>query len=467
MILAPHLLARRYRRIFVASLATLVTSALLLGLVGFLRWRGQQALQGDTRSAAEQAADQLLRGLQSRRGTLTFIRDVLNRRSDLTKAQLQAMGASAVEHTRHLLAAGLLDSDRNISWWYPARALNRTLDQQLTKGVRAHSQLRGFWRVPSTVLINDLQRPLLVMVEPLRAGNGAVIGVFDVKPLLEDFFATGLRQRYPAQVLDDHLVLYRSPDWEPVTETKKPIIVADHLRLDTVRWMVHLQPGSSGVVRTLSWFTLLLIALAAISALGITAIVWILAARAWILERAVARRTSALRRATQRLRQLATTDELTGLHNRRFFLNRWQWECDRAKRYQRPLACLMVDVNGFKLVNDRLGHAAGDVLLKSVAEELRTALRQSDILARFGGDEFIVALPETTPEQATAVAQKLRQIKVYAPVPGGQSVPPVSLSVGLSHIQEHDHNPQALLEAADQALYSDKRRSKLALPASR
>src|SRR6185295_7974180 len=130
-----------------------------------------------------------------------------------------------------------------------------------------------------------------------------------------------------------------------------------------------------------------------------------------------------LQRALKRVRQLAITDELTGLYNRRFFLRRWIWEWERATRYGRPIACLMMDVNKFKDVNDRFGHATGDELLRQVSRELQRTLRQSDILARFGGDEFIAALPETTQAQAQAVADKLRRIRI--PV-GQPSAPPAS-----------------------------------------
>ena len=157
---------------------------------------------------------------------------------------------------------------------------------------------------------------------------------------------------------------------------------------------------------------------------------------------------------------MAVTDELTGLYNRRFFLDRWTWECARAKRYQRPLACLMIDINGFKQVNDQLGHPTGDLVLKHVAQELKTALRQADILARIGGDEFVIALPETSLEQAEAVADKLRRVSIPVEGERAKRLPPVSLSVGLGRVEQPDDSPQAILQAADQSLYASKRRKK-------
>lgn len=453
---------RRYQRVLLASVITLLTSATLLGLIAATRWRGRQALQSDTHTVIAQASEQLLRALQSRRGTLTFIRDTLNRRSDLSPPQLQALGVSAVAHTRHLIATGLLRADAPPEWWAGPYKLSKPEIAQLNRAAMQRTALRGIWRVPSTsVATTDSARPLLLMLEPLHAAafpQSAVIGVFDVKPLLEDFFSSGLPQRYPVQLLDAEALLYRSSGWQPVSPNRQPIVAQQPIAMDAARWMLQMQPGSTHVVQTLSWVTILLIGLSVIAGLGVTIIVWILAARTWILQRAVTRRTAALRRALERMRQMAVTDELTGLHNRRFFLNRWEWECERAKRYQRPLACLMIDVNGFKQVNDRLGHHVGDLILKQVAQELQVLLRQSDILARFGGDEFVIALPETSFAQAESVAEKLRHLTIPVSQSQGQRVDPVSLSVGLSRISEAGETPTAILQAADQSLYAWKRR---------
>ncbi len=459
-----RLTARRYRRVLIAAIITLLTSATLLGLVGAIRWRGRQALRSDTDAVISQVSAQLVRSLHSRRGTLTLLRDTLRRRSDLSLPQLNALGTSAVEHTRHLLGTGLARSAQPPTWWSGPAGLSASEAAETNQAILKRVQLRGIWRVPSTfVILTKRERPLLIMLEPLTASAnrpGAVIGVFDLKPLLEDFFTSGTVQRHPAQLLDGTTLLYRSPDWRPATPDRLPVIVEHPVRVDAARWILQMQPGNSGVVQTLSWFNVLLMALSVIAGVGITTIVWILAARTWILQRAVARRTAALRRSRERLRQLATTDELTGLYNRRFFLNRWEWECERAKRYRRPLACLMIDVNGFKQVNDRLGHLAGDLVLKQVAQELTTLLRQSDILARFGGDEFIAALPETSVAQAASVAEKLRQVTIRVTEGTTRGVPAVTLSVGLSRVAEADESPQEILEAADQSLYASKRLAK-------
>ncbi len=460
-----RLTAKRYRRILSASIATLLASSLLLGLILFIRWHERRAVQSDTRTILTQTAQQLVRSLQSRRGTLTFLRDTLDRRPTLSPEQLTAMGQSAVDHTRHLLGAGMVQASHPPIWWAPPKGLSRFELGQVDGALLSRTQLRGVWRVASTfVATTKNERAFLLMLEPLRSPASrkhAIVGVFELKPLLEDFFATTLSARYPVQLLDGATRVYRSSTWQAAGNAP-PRVERVPVTIDAARWTIEMQPGSTGVARTLSWFNLLLTLLSLIAGLGVIGIIWILAARAWLLERAVERRTAALRRATQRLRQAAITDELTGLYNRRFFLNRWEWEYERAKRYQRPLACLMIDVNGFKQVNDRLGHHTGDLVLQHIARELKTILRQSDILARFGGDEFIVALPETSPEQADLVAGKLRQIAIPIPVPDAspKRLPPLSLSVGMSRVEDDDDSSQEILEAADASLYADKRRVK-------
>ncbi len=452
--------SRRTRHILIASVISLLISATLLGLIAFTRWRGHQALATDTRAVIGHTREQLVRTLTSRRGTLTFIRDTLNRRADLTSPQLQAMGASGIEHTRHLISVGLIRASQAPEWWAGPQTLSRHDTATLNQAIGQRVQLRGAWRVPSTFVTTvGSQRTLLVMLEPLRAApyrQSAIIGVFDMTPLLEDFVVARVSQPYPVQLWDGETLLYRSPNWQPETTDRTLIVMEERIALDAARWTLQMQPGSTRVVQTLSSVNVLLVGLSAVAGAGVIVIVWILAARTWILQRAVRQRTAALRRTMERLRQMAITDELTGLYNRRFFTQRWEWEYSRAKRYQRPLACLMIDVNEFKQVNDRLGHHVGDLVLKQVAGELKSLLRQSDILARFGGDEFVIALPETSEVQALLVADKLRQLHIS--VPGGKGrMSPVSLSVGMSRLDQTAQSPEQLLQAADASLYTWKR----------
>jgi diguanylate cyclase (GGDEF)-like protein len=217
-----------------------------------------------------------------------------------------------------------------------------------------------------------------------------------------------------------------------------------------------MQPGHTGAAKTISTFGVALLVLGMLAGLTLIGLIWLMAMRTWILQRAVVRRTAALRRTLTRVRQLAVTDELTGLFNRRYFLERWLWEYERARRYKRELSCLMIDVDGFKQVNDFLGHDSGDLALKHVAEELRRLLRQADILARFGGDEFIIALPETGHEQASAVAEKLRSVTIQGPWTDHPGVGAVRMSVGVGHLTD-DVSSQQIIQMADKELYASRR----------
>ncbi len=451
---------RRYQRVLIASSITLLISVVLLGLVGFMQWRSRQALRGDTLSSVEHVTQQFAARLQSRRGTLTLIRDTLNRRADLSMPQLEALGQSAVAHTQHMTGIGLLRAEQPPEWWVDPKGIFNTDLARLHRVLAQRSHLRGVWRVPSTLVSDgETPRPLLIMLEPLQPPRirTALVGIFDLKPLLADFFSANLPPNHRVQCWQDRTLLYQSEGWQPDSSSSRSIVSERRLKLDAAEWTLRMQPATTHVVQTLSRFTVVLIVLSLLAGLGVIVVVWLLAARTWILQRAVARRTAALRHTTERLRQLAITDELTGLHNRRFFLDRWQRECTRAARYQRPLACLMIDIDGFKQVNDRFGHPTGDLVLKQVAQELKTLMRESDIVARLGGDEFVIALPETTSDQATAVAEKLREVRVTLPGKT-QRTPSVKLSVGLGQLYHDGRTAQAVLKAADESLYTFKHR---------
>ncbi len=453
-----RLRSRRARRLLGACVATLGISVVVVGAVVLMRWQASHAVQGDTRVVLNQAGDQLLRALHSRRGTLTLLRDTLDQAPNLHDTEQQALANSAVAHTRHLLGVGLIRSHASLVWWNTPASVSARTRARLDRMMAQHIRLRGRRQVPGTLSV-DVERPLLVMLEPLRANanrSSSIVGVFDLQPLLADFFELILQQPYPIQVLDGDEVLYRSARWQIPGDEKRPLILEQPIRLDALSWTIQMQPGSTRAAKTISIFAVALIVFGVIVGLSLIGVMWLLILRTWILQRAVVRRTAALRRTLARVRQLAVTDELTGLYNRRYFLERWQWEYDRATRYQRELSCLMIDVDGFKQVNDFLGHDAGDLVLKHVAQELRAQLRQADILARFGGDEFIVALPETGLAQATAVAEKLRSVQIEGPWTTHPQVGPVRLSAGVGSLHG-EQSPEQILQDADKALYESRR----------
>ena len=163
-----------------------------------------------------------------------------------------------------------------------------------------------------------------------------------------------------------------------------------------------------------------------------------------------------LQTKTEELSQLAHTDPLTNLANRRYLIEQLEREFARAKRYRRPLSLLYLDLDGFKSINDRYGHLFGDELLRTAALSMRAVLRTTDLLARIGGDEFAVLLPETTVKGAVGVALKLRRA-LDASVAGlGENVPSLSFSAGVSQMRFEDETVDDLLARADQVQYQAK-----------
>jgi len=153
--------------------------------------------------------------------------------------------------------------------------------------------------------------------------------------------------------------------------------------------------------------------------------------------------------------RLATTDGLTGVSNRRSFLDLGERELRRSRRYQSPLSVLMLDLDFFKQVNDKYGHAAGDEVLKYVARTVLMTLRETDIVGRLGGEEFAALLPETNGARAMEVAGRLRDKIAQAEIECGEAAIKVTVSIGVTERQELD-DIAGMLKRADDAMYKAK-----------
>ena len=155
--------------------------------------------------------------------------------------------------------------------------------------------------------------------------------------------------------------------------------------------------------------------------------------------------------------RLATVDQLTGIPNRQAVLGRVDEEIARGARYQRPLSVILVDLDQFKRLNDTHGHAAGDLVLRHVAQLLSSSVRAVDFAGRYGGEEFLVVLPETDPDAAASLAEKLRRIIGGTDVrlPGGEHVT-VTMSAGVAGGHGAALGSDSLVRDADAALYSAK-----------
>ena len=169
------------------------------------------------------------------------------------------------------------------------------------------------------------------------------------------------------------------------------------------------------------------------------------------------RQKAELAQALEQIRQLATHDDLTGLLNRRAMLDRMQLEQRRSLRSGSPLLIAQLDIDHFKAVNDTHGHAAGDLVLQSFADTVRRNVRDTDVLARWGGEEFVLLLCDTPAADAVALMERLRQAVQAMQVPVAQGGQPITVTVSIGLARHTPADPLAgTLERADQALYAAK-----------
>ncbi len=166
-----------------------------------------------------------------------------------------------------------------------------------------------------------------------------------------------------------------------------------------------------------------------------------------------------------KINQVSTTDELTGLHNRKYLHERLEQEISRAKRYGTKLSCLLFDLDFFKVVNDIYGYDWGDVLLRSIADKLKQLIRKEDILTRYGDEEFLLILPNTSEENAFLFAERFRRdIEKMEFIPAGEEERhPITISGGISTfpcLENVDEDVNTVIRYAEHALYNAKKRGK-------
>jgi diguanylate cyclase (GGDEF)-like protein len=198
------------------------------------------------------------------------------------------------------------------------------------------------------------------------------------------------------------------------------------------------------------------ITIIAVGGLGMSSLLAQLRANVAQLELRVLERTAELRQANERLSQLAVTDSLTGLANRRALLESMNREIERSKRHAHPLAIIMFDIDRFKAINDLHGHAAGDRVLQRVAELATGVVRSGDMLARYGGEEFLLLAPETDRSQALQLAERIRMALHAAEVLVDQTTIRFTASFGIASLNEDNRDASGIIARADQALYRAK-----------
>ncbi|MET0518551.1 MAG: DUF484 family protein [Burkholderiaceae bacterium] len=165
----------------------------------------------------------------------------------------------------------------------------------------------------------------------------------------------------------------------------------------------------------------------------------------------------------ERLKLAGLTDGLTGVHNRRYFEHRCQAEVAQARRHRHPLACMFLDIDEFKRINDTLGHQRGDEVLRAVGRSIQGQLRAGDTIARYGGEEFVVLLPQTAAPHAREIAERIRRsiaAEALATAPDRAGGTTISIGVAMlpedPQLGEPAELAQRLVEAADKALYRAK-----------
>ena len=163
------------------------------------------------------------------------------------------------------------------------------------------------------------------------------------------------------------------------------------------------------------------------------------------------------------LEKLATTDPLTGAKNRRFFLQLFEQEISRFQRYQKPFGLLILDIDHFKIINDTYGHDTGDKVIKNLVVESMSVLRDSDIFARWGGEEFIILLPESNVHEASTVAERLRsKLSKVEITSKDETLITYTVSIGLRVVnqEETDVHVNEIIREADESLYTAKKRGR-------
>jgi len=170
-----------------------------------------------------------------------------------------------------------------------------------------------------------------------------------------------------------------------------------------------------------------------------------------------------LKHAREGLEQLSDTDELTGLKNRRAFNAALDIESKKAIRYKRMFSVLMLDADDLKSVNDKHGHAVGDKLIISIARVIQDSLRETDVLARYGGDEFVVILTETPHERAIEVAERIRVAVENTSFSADSERISSTISIGVSSFTQDVEQQDGIMSRADKKLYESKRKGKNAI----
>ncbi len=331
----------------------------------------------------------------------------------------------------------------------------------------------GLWRYTGSTTSSSTPRPSPSLERVFVNGAPVARSASGGTPLQLAFGFERLRLEFtPNTFAADAVTSFRleplEADWSPARRG----LAAEYTALHEGAYRLHMRSGSGSDRAESVWaFTVhppwyrtpLVYALEVVAVAGLLLLVSqvrtrSLRRRAHELERAVRDKTAALQEANRRLAELAWSDELTALYNRRHFEDALAQEWARAYRARSALALVMVDIDHFKSLNDTLGHVAGDRALRAVADVIKACARRTgDVAARYGGEEFVVLLPGGRPEHVHALAEEIRQAVETLELPHPGRTPHfVTVSVGVAAVLAPESLQPTIVDAADRALYRAK-----------
>lgn len=331
----------------------------------------------------------------------------------------------------------------------------------------------GLWRFAGPRAAAPARRPLPTLERVFVNGAPVARVQADGRPLELAFGFERLRLEFtPNTFAPDAVTAFKleplDADWSPARRG----VAAEYTSLAEGTYRLHMRSGADAGKAESQWLftvrppwyrTPLVYALEIAGGVGLLLLVSQLRTlrlrrRSHELERAVREKTAALQEANRRLSELAWSDELTALYNRRHFEDAMAQEWARAHRTHSPIALVMVDLDHFKSLNDTLGHVAGDRALRAVADVIKACARRAgDVAARYGGEEFVVLLPGGRREHVDALAEEIRHaVEALALPHPGCDLGRVTVSVGVAAVVAPESLHSTLVDAADRALYRAK-----------
>lgn len=463
---------RQVKRLYI----TLVYAVIVLfgaGTIFFLdqalsaRWR--EAYRHEETCVAMQLKGAIRLAMEGKIAAMTAISGWFQHSEQTSAEKLDRFVALATEAEPSFLFAMHVDDKLIIQGCTPARPDLNLIGFDLKDNPYHHAIAREA-ETQRTAILSRPQtlphgRPCFFVLAPIFIGRdfgGLVVGVFDQEKTVQEIAPRELTRAFDVSIRDSvGNQIFGEPDENLAQKMHEPI--AFHHSKSTWSFAISpkRKPSHQAIYYRLAVWSLGLLLLAIL-----VAFVHAMYHRRVVLEHLVAERTAELQSAYHTLEKVAITDPLTELFNRRFFYQRFGEELSRSKRNQMPLTCLILDLDNFKLVNDRHGHLLGDQILVETANILRRNTRKEDVAARYGGEEFVLLLVGADKERGKAVAERIRkdiEVKWFDRFANDPTPLRLTASIGITEFHPDGKASPAtddLIHQADTALYTAKRSGK-------